>query len=328
MLYPIKFKPRVKERIWGGQAILTKKGKAAGRLSKDKLYGESWDLSSVSGDISVVANGFLKGNNLEEIIEVYMGELVGEKIFEQYGLEFPLLIKYLDCNDKLSVQVHPDDTLAEERHNSFGKTEAWYVVDCKPGASIYLGFKDLNLTREEYIAAVAESRLEELLNRVEVKPGDVFFIPAGTVHALGAGLEVVEVQQTSDVTYRIYDWDRVDSEGKSRELHTSLAVDAIDFEADAELLHRKYNLGKGGEAKVIDCNYFSMTLHDVDGKKELDRSSLDSFVVYIALNGSVRIVADGAEEALAEGEVILTPAEANDIIIEGNAKLMEVYINR
>lgn len=328
MLYPIKFKPRVKERIWGGQAILTKKGKAAGRLSKDKLYGESWDLSSVSGDISVVANGFLKGNNLEEIIEVYMGELVGEKIFEQYGLEFPLLIKYLDCNDKLSVQVHPDDTLAEERHNSFGKTEAWYVVDCKPGASIYLGFKDLNLTREEYIAAVAESRLEELLNRVEVKPGDVFFIPAGTVHALGAGLEVVEVQQTSDVTYRIYDWDRVDSEGKSRELHTSLAVDAIDFEADAELLHRKYNLGKGGEAKVIDCNYFSMTLHDVDGKKELDRSSLDSFVVYIALNGSVRIVADGAEEALAEGEVILIPAEANDIIIEGNAKLMEVYINR
>ena len=328
MLYPIKFKPRVKERIWGGQAILTKKGKAAGRLSKDKLYGESWDLSSVSGDISVVANGFLKGNNLEEIIEVYMGELVGEKIFEQYGLEFPLLIKYLDCNDKLSVQVHPDDTLAEERHNSFGKTEAWYVVDCKQGASIYLGFKDLNLTREEYIAAVAESRLEELLNRVEVKPGDVFFIPAGTVHALGAGLEVVEVQQTSDVTYRIYDWDRVDSEGKSRELHTSLAVDAIDFEADAELLHRKYNLGKGGEAKVIDCNYFSMTLHDVDGKKELDRSSLDSFVVYIALNGSVRIVADGAEETLAEGEVILIPAEANDIIIEGNAKLMEVYINR
>lgn len=328
MLYPIKFKPRIKERIWGGQAILNKKGKAAGRLAKDKLYGESWDLSSVKGDISVVANGFLKGNNLEEIIEVYMGELVGEQIFEQYGLEFPLLIKYLDCNDKLSVQVHPDDALALERHNSFGKTEAWYVVDCKPGASIYLGFKDLNLTREEYIAAVAESRLEELLNKVEVKPGDVFFIPAGTVHALGAGLEVVEVQQTSDVTYRIYDWDRVDAEGKSRELHTSLAVDAIDFESDAELLHREYNLAKGGEAKVIECNYFTMTLHDVAGVKELDRSSLDSFVVFIALNGSVRIVADGNEETLAEGEVILIPAEVNDITIEGDAKLMEVYIKR
>ena len=204
MLYPIKFKPRVKERIWGGKAILEGKGKAVSRLAKDKLYGESWDLSSVKGDISVVANGMLKGNNLEEIIEVYMGELVGEQNFERYGLEFPLLIKYLDCNDRLSVQVHPNDELAEERHQSFGKTEAWYIAECKEGAAIYLGFKDLNITREEYIAAVAESRLESMLNRVEVKKGDVFFIPAGTVHALGAGIEVVEVQQTSDVTYRIH----------------------------------------------------------------------------------------------------------------------------
>ncbi|MBR4871025.1 MAG: class I mannose-6-phosphate isomerase [Alistipes sp.] len=326
MLYPLKFKPRVKERIWGGQAILAKKGKAAGRLSKDKLYGESWDLSSVKGDVSVVANGFLKGNNLEEVIEVYMGELVGEENFERYGLEFPLLIKYLDCNDKLSVQVHPDDALAEERHNSFGKTEAWYVVDCKPGAAIYLGFKDLNLTREEYIAAVSESRLEELLNKVEVKPGDTFFIPAGTVHALGAGLEVVEVQQTSDITYRIYDWDRVDAEGKSRELHTALAVDAIDFEADAELLHRKYDLQRGGEAKVIESNYFTMVLHDVAGAKTFDHSALDSFVVYIALNGSVRLIADGNAESLEEGEVILIPAETSEILVEGDAKLMEVYI--
>lgn len=326
MLYPLKFKPRVKERIWGGQAILAKKGKAVGRLSKDKLYGESWDLSSVKGDVSVVANGFLKGNNLEEVIEVYMGELVGEENFERYGLEFPLLIKYLDCNDKLSVQVHPDDALAEERHNSFGKTEAWYVVDCKPGAAIYLGFKDLNLTREEYIAAVSESRLEELLNKVEVKPGDTFFIPAGTVHALGAGLEVVEVQQTSDITYRIYDWDRVDAEGKSRELHTALAVDAIDFEADAELLHRKYDLQRGGEAKVIESNYFTMVLHDVAGAKTFDHSALDSFVVYIALNGSVRLIADGNAETLEEGEVILIPAETSEILVEGDAKLMEVYI--
>ena len=326
MFYPLKFKPRVKERIWGGQAILAKKGKAAGRLSKDKLYGESWDLSSVKGDVSVVANGFLKGNNLEEVIEVYMGELVGEENFERYGLEFPLLSKYLDCNDKLSVQVHPDDALAEERHNSFGKTEAWYVVDCKPGAAIYLGFKDLNLTREEYIAAVSESRLEELLNKVEVKPGDTFFIPAGTVHALGAGLEVVEVQQTSDITYRIYDWDRVDAEGKSRELHTALAVDAIDFEADAELLHRKYDLQRGGEAKVIESNYFTMVLHDVAGAKTFDHSALDSFVVYIALNGSVRIIADGNAESLEEGEVILIPAETSEILVEGDAKLMEVYI--
>ena len=326
MLYPLKFKPRVKERIWGGQAILNKKGKAAGRLAKDKLYGESWDLSSVKGDISVVANGFLKGNNLQELIEVYMGELVGEEIFERYGLEFPLLVKYLDCNDKLSVQVHPDDALALERHDSFGKTEAWYVVDCKPGAAIYLGFKDLSITREEYIAAVAESRLESLLNRVEVKPGDVFFIPAGTVHALGAGIEVVEVQQTSDITYRIYDWDRVDASGKGRELHTALAVDAIDFEADADLLHKKYDLKAGDSATVIESNYFTMTLHAVDGEATFDRSMIDSFIIYIAINGSMQIIADGNSETLDEGEVVLIPAEVGDITINGSGKLMEVYI--
>lgn len=328
MLYPIKFKPRIKERIWGGQAILKKKGSAVSRLAKDKLYGESWDLSSVKGDVSVVANGMLKGNNLNEIIEVYMGELVGEENFERYGLEFPLLVKYLDCNDKLSVQVHPDDALAEERHNSYGKTEAWYVVDCKPGAAIYLGFKDLNITREEYIAAVSESRLEPLLNKVEVHPGDVFFIPAGTVHALGAGIEVVEVQQTSDVTYRIYDWDRVDASGKGRELHTALAVDAIDFEADAELLHKKYDLQKGGEAKVIESPYFTMVMHDVADGKELNRSMLDSFIIYIAIKGSMELVADGVKESFAEGEVVLVPAEMNEVRIEGTGTVMEVYINR
>lgn len=328
MLYPIKFKPRIKERIWGGHAILERKGKAAARLNKDKLYGESWDLSSVKGDISVVANGMLKGNNLEEIIEVYMGELVGENNFERYGLEFPLLIKYLDCNDKLSVQVHPDNALAEERHNSFGKTEAWYIADCKEGAAIYLGFKDLNITREEYISAVSESRLEELLNRVEVKKGDVFFIPAGTVHALGAGIEVVEVQQTSDVTYRIYDWDRVDASGKGRELHTALAVDAIDFEADADVLHKQYNLTKGGESKVIESPYFTIIIHDVNAVKYLDRSMLDSFIVYICLSGSATISIDGGKEELTASELVLIPAEACEVTIEGTAQLMEVYISK
>lgn len=326
MLYPLKFKPRVKERIWGGHAIVERKGKALSRIDKDKLYGESWDLSSVKGDVSVVANGFLKGNNLEEVIEVYMGELVGETNFERYGLEFPLLVKYLDCNDKLSVQVHPNDELAEERHNSFGKTEAWYIADCKPGAAIYLGFKDLNITREEYISAVAESRLEPLLNRVEVKKGDVFFIPAGTVHALGAGIEVVEVQQTSDVTYRIYDWDRVDASGKGRELHTALAVDAIDFEADADLLHKQYNLQRGGEAKVIDSPYFTMVMQDVASKRVIDRSMLDSFIIYICLSGSVRLTANGAEESLAMGELVLVPAEVDEICFEGDAQLMEVFV--
>lgn len=326
MLYPLKFKPRIKERIWGGSAILQKRKSACARLPKDKLYGESWDLSSVKGDVSVATNGFLKGNNLEELIEVYMGDLVGEGNFERYGTLFPLLIKYLDCNDRLSVQVHPDDELAEERHSSYGKTEAWYVADCKPGAAIYLGFKDLNITREEYISAVAESRLEELLNRVEVKPGDLFFIPAGTVHALGAGIEVVEVQQTSDITYRIYDWDRVDAEGKSRELHTALAVDAINFEADADLLYKPYNLQPGCEVKAIDSPYFTMSLIDIKDGYEEDLSELDSFVVYIALSGNMTICSEAGEESLNEGELVLIPAEMSELEIKGDGRLMKIYV--
>jgi mannose-6-phosphate isomerase len=283
------------------------------------------------GDESVVANVFLKKNNIEEIVEVYMGNLVGEKNYERFGLTFPLLIKTLDCNDVLSIQVHPDDDLAAERHNSYGKTEVCYVSSCKPGAAIYVGFKDASLSREDYLRALNEDRLPEIMNRVEVKAGDVFFIPAGTIHALGKGVNVIEIQQTSDITYRIYDWDRVDASGKGRELHTALAVDAIDFEADAELLHKKYDVSKGGEAKVIECNYFTMLLHNINGSKVLDRSMLDSFVVYIALNGSVRIVADGEVETLDEGEVILIPAEISEITIDSigsDAKLMEVYIDK
>lgn len=326
MLYPIKFKPRVKERIWGGHAIAAKKGKAAGRLSADKLYGESWDISSVNGDVSVVSNGFLKGNNLEEIIEVYMGDLVGEKVFDKFGLEFPLLIKYLDCNDVLSVQVHPDDELAVERHNSYGKTEMWYVADCKPGAALYVGFKNRDITREEYIEAVAKSTLPELLNRVEVKPGDVFFIPAGVVHALGAGIEVVEIQQTSDITYRIYDWDRVDAEGKSRELHTALAVDAIDFTIDAAQLHKSYTATSNGVTQVVACDYFTTSVVEVADRVEIDRAAQDSFAIYMCISGDVEIAISGGSERLTAGEVVLIPAEADSVVITGRGRLLETYV--
>lgn len=326
MLYPIKFKPRIKERIWGGHAIAAKKGKAAGRLVPDKLYGESWDVSSVRGDVSVVANGFLKGNNLEEIIEVYMGDLVGEKVFERFGLEFPLLVKYLDCNDVLSVQVHPDDALAAERHDSYGKTEMWYVVDCKPGAALYVGFKNPDITREEYIEAVAKSTLPELLNRVEVEPGDVFFIPAGVVHALGAGIEVVEIQQTSDVTYRIYDWDRVDASGKSRELHTALAVDAIDFSIDARQLHKSYVAAANAATQVASCDYFTTSVIEVADRLEIDRAALDSFVIYICISGEADIAIAGGREHLVAGEVVLIPAEADSVVITGRGRLLETYV--
>jgi mannose-6-phosphate isomerase len=326
MLYPIKFKPRIKERIWGGQAILKKKGSAASRLAKDKLYGESWDLSSVKGDISVVANGMLKGNNLEEIIEVYMGSLIGEKNYERYGLTFPLLIKSLDCHDVLSVQVHPNDELAAERHNSYGKTEMWYVSGCEEGAALYVGFKDTSITREEYLAAVNEDRLPEILNRVEVKVGDVFFIPAGTVHALGKGIEVLEIQQTSDVTYRIYDWNRVDDKGNPRELHTALAVDAIDFASEAEECHIRYEEKANQSVKMVDCPYFTTNIIALEGEKEFDYASLDSFVLYICTAGEADVTVGGVTEHITPYELVMIPAEADAVSLKGNAKLLEVYI--
>ncbi len=326
MLSPLKFKPRLKERIWGGSVLVEKKGKAAGRVDKSKKYGESWDLSCVKGDISKVASGMLKGNNLEELIEVYMGDLVGEKVFEESGLEFPLLIKTLDCNDVLSVQVHPDDELAAERHNSLGKTEMWYVTSCEDGAAIYIGFNRSDLTREEYLEAVSNGRLTELLNRVEVKAGDAFFIPAGLVHALGKGVQVVEIQQTSDVTYRIYDWDRVDSEGKPRELHTALAVDAIDFAISAKDSICNYTPKVNESVEIAKCKYFTTNMLQIEGETTRDYASLDSFVILMCIGGEVEIDAEGNVEKLSDGDVVLVPAEFNEVSFKGSAKLLEVSI--
>lgn len=327
MLYPIKFVPRLKERLWGGVELLArvKEGKGA-KIVPGKPYGESWELSAVAGEESVVANGFLKCNNIEEIIEVYMGNLVGEQNYERFGLTFPLLIKSLDCHDVLSVQVHPDDALAAERHNSYGKTEMWYVSGCEEGASLYVGFKNPSITREEYIAAVNEDRLSELLNRFEVKVGDVFFIPAGTVHALGKGIEVVEIQQTSDVTYRIYDWNRTDENGQPRELHTALAVDAIDFASDGASCKRHYEPRENVAVGVVDCPYFTTNLISLKGGRTFDYASLDSFVLYICTAGEATVRMGDKEESLSPYELVMIPAEADEVELRGEATLLEVYI--
>ena len=327
-MYPIKFRPQLKENIWGGQRLLDiKKGLYSRSVTKSKVYGESWDISGVKGSVSKVANGFLKGNNLQEIIEVYMGELVGEEVFEQFGLDFPLLIKNLDCNDTLSVQVHPDDELAAERHDSFGKTEMWYIADAEDGAVIYLGFKNKDITREEYIQAVAKGTVADILQAVPVKKGDVFFIPAGTVHALAKGLNVIEIQQTSDITYRIFDWNRVDSEGKSRELHTALAVDAIDFESGVEECRRTYSAVANEEVNIVDCEFFKTDMLVVDGVAELDYCKRDSFTIYMCIEGDVKVILDGEEsETLRTGEVMLIPAIANEVVIEGKAQILASHL--
>ena len=327
-MYPLKFKPQLKENMWGGKRLLDiKKGLYPRTIDKSKVYGESWDISGVKGSISKVANGFLKGNNLQEIIEVYMGELVGEDVFEQFGLDFPLLIKNLDCNDTLSVQVHPNDELAAERHDSFGKTEMWYIADAEEGAVIYLGFKNKNITREEYIKAVAEGAVADILQAVPVKKGDVFFIPAGTVHALAKGLNVIEIQQTSDITYRIFDWNRVDKDGKARELHTALAVDAIDFESGIEECRRSYTITSNKEVNIVDCEFFKTDILKVDSAVELDYCKRDSFTIYMCIEGDVNVSLDnGSTETLRAGEVMLIPAITNEVAIEGNATILTTHL--
>ena len=327
MLYPIRFTPLLKERIWGGKTLLAnaKQGKAK-KLDATQPYGESWELSAVMGDESVVANGFLKRNNIEEIIEVYMGNLIGDKVYEKYGLTFPLLIKSLDCHDVLSVQVHPDDELAAERHNSYGKTEMWYIVDAEPGAFIYIGFNRKDITREEYIAAINEGRLPELLNKVEVKPGDTFFIPAGTIHALGKGVVVLEIQQTSDVTYRVYDWERVDDNGNPRELHTALAVDAIDFASDKDKCIMHYEPKKNVSTQMVKCDYFTTNIVELEGSTERELESIDSFVLYICAEGEADVCMGDSKEHLEPFDLVMIPAEADSVKLCGNAKLLEVYI--
>lgn len=323
MLYPLRFRPRLKPRIWGGSTLIAKKGKGL-RIDRSRQYGESWDLSGLRGDLSVVTNGMLKGNNIEELIEVYMGDLVGEKNFERYGVDFPLLIKTLDAQDTLSIQVHPDDELAAERHNSFGKSEMWYITNCTEGATIHVGFKR-PVSREEFIDAVITNRLPELLNRYEVKRGDVYFIPAGTIHTIGKGIELIEIQQASDITYRVYDWDRVDSEGRPRELHTALAIDAIDFESEEE-----YVLTKSPEVnssvELIKREQFVTNLLAVDGKYVRDLAAMDTFVVYIVAEGELEIATDSGTEKLAVGELVLIPAEINEVTITGKGRLLEAYV--
>ena len=325
-MYPIKFKPILKEKVWGGKQLPEIKKGQLSRVDASKNYGESWDLSGLDGNVSVVSNGFLKGNNLQEIIEVYMGDLVGDAVFERYGLEFPLLVKTLDCLDRLSVQVHPNDETAAERHGKCGKSEMWYVVGAEPDAVIYIGFKDKNITREQYIEAVAEGTIADIIQPVKVKAGDVFYIPAGTVHALSGGVTVVEIQQPVDLTYRIFDWNRLGNDGKPRELHTALAVDAINFEATAEICRREYTAEKNKAVEAVKCDYFTANVIALDGKAERDYCELDSFVIYVCMDGEAEIDDGENRERIKAGELVLIPAETGDITIEGKATILECYI--
>ena len=323
-LYPMKFVPICKDKIWGGQKLSELLNKDFSQLPN---CGETWEISGVQEEVSVVANGFLKDNTIEELMEVYMGDLVGEKVYEQFGTEFPLLIKFIDANDNLSIQVHPNDELALERHDAFGKTEMWYVIQADPGAKLISGF-NRKIDKEAYLDYFKKGQLEEILNYEEVKAGDVFFIPAGRVHAIGKGIVVAEIQQTSDVTYRIYDFNRLGENGKARELHIDLAVDAIDYQFEKNY-RTEYKEVENLPVPLVKCQYFTTGILNLSQPLERNFSSFDTFVIYICLEGECTINWEGKSLEFIKGETILVPAII-DIFelspMNGNIKLLEVYI--
>ena len=283
-MYPFKFKPINKDKIWGGQKLKKLLNKEFSPLPN---CGESWEISGVQDEISVVANGFLEGNNLEELIEIYMGELVGEKVYEKFGVEFPLLIKFIDANDDLSIQVHPNDEMSKERHNAFGKTEMWYVLQADEGSELIAGFNQ-EVDQKKYLEHLEKNTLMEILNTEKVKAGDVFFMPAGRVHAIGKGIVVAEIQQTSDVTYRIYDYNRKDDKGNTRELHTDMALDAIDYTFEKEY-RTHYHTHKNQSSELVSCPYFTTNLIELTHSIEKDYNDLDSFIIYMCLEGNYAI---------------------------------------
>jgi len=322
-LYPFKFLPLFKNKVWGGNKI-----KSLG-FNYDPLpnCGELWALSSLPGNESVIANGFLADNTINEALEIYMSEILGEKNFDHFGTDFPLLFKIIDANDDLSIQVHPDDHLAQQRGMPFGKTEMWYVIESDPGATIVDGFSR-QTTPDQYQQHLQQGNLEQLLHLENTQAGDTFFIPAGRVHAIGKGNLFAEIQQSSDCTYRIYDYNRPDTNGQLRQLHIAEALDAIDFSPTADgKTHYQYS--PNSTTQLAQCPYFTTNLIALDKPLRKNFSSLDSFVVYLCVDGIAAVKSLETIVPLHMGECALVPAVADtvELFSEGPAKLLEVYID-
>lgn len=323
-LYPLKFKPIIKDKVWGGNKLKTILNK---KSATDKS-GESWEISAIEDNISIISNGFLKENNLQEAIEIYMGDIVGDKVFEKFGIEFPLLIKFIDATDDLSVQVHPDNKLAMEKHNAYGKTEMWYVIQAEDNSQLITGFK--KETNKDIInEAVNNNSILEYLNFENTKKGDVFFIPAGRVHAIKKGILLAEIQQTSDITYRLYDWNRPDENGNMRELHIDLALEAIDYK-HYENYKTTYNQINDFSSEVIKTEFFTTNIISLKKSITLNYTLLDSFVVLICLDGSFNILDEyNFTTKVNKGETVLIPAVLESITLstDSSAQLLEVYID-
>ena len=316
----IKFEPLLKQTLWGGSKIIPFKHIDA----QLENVGESWEISGVSGNETIVANGQYKGMSLNQLVRELKGSLVGEENYQRFGDEFPLLIKFIDACQDLSIQVHPTDEIAHRQGKSRGKTEMWYTLESAPGAQLYNGLKQ-QITPEQYKEMVADDTITDALARYEVKEGDVFFIPAGRIHAIGAGCFVAEIQQTSDVTYRIYDFKRKDKNGNYRELHTQLASESIDYTV-LDNYRTDYEPVKNEGTQVVTCPYFTTAVYDLDEPMTLDYSELDSFVILIAVKGGGQLISEGEEMSFQMGDTVLLPATTKEVKVEGTVKFLETYV--
>ncbi|MDC0629061.1 class I mannose-6-phosphate isomerase [Flavobacteriaceae bacterium] len=319
-LYPLKFQPILKDKIWGGQKLQQLLHKS----TSSTKAGESWEISDVEGDTSIVANGPLKGTSLKTLMDTYTSDLMGAKNFRQFGNKFPLLIKFIDAKQDLSVQLHPNDKLAKARHNSFGKTEMWYVVQADPASNLIVGFNQ-EMTPELYVKHLEDKTLQSILNFDAVKAGDTYFIEVGRIHAIGAGVLLAEIQQTSDITYRVYDWDRVDADGNERELHNDIALEAFDFDMP-DNFRVQYAPKSNVFTELVSCPYFTTNVLEVT-ETISKQNTQDSFVIYMCVEGKANLVVDGIVTEFSMGETVLIPACIETFSISSNhAKLLEVYI--
>ena len=321
-LYPLKFKPLSKYRIWGGEKLNT----VLNKDFKGDHIGESWEISDVEGDQTRVINGPLVGRTLKSLIQEFDADFLGKSVYERFGTDFPLLIKFIDAKTPLSIQVHPHDEVAKERHNSFGKNEMWYIMDADPEAEIIVGFNK-QLTPESYLSYLENGKILDVLNKEYTKAGDAYYIPTGRVHAIGEGVLLAEIQQTSDITYRIYDYERVEkSTGKTRDLHNDLALDVIDFTV-YEQYNTNYTVQKNHANTLIHTPYFRTNIIKVDHKIQRDYTAIDSFVIYICTAGKFELIVDNEVYSLKKGETIVLPAviKSIELVPRQTAEILEVY---
>ncbi|WP_315512053.1 type I phosphomannose isomerase catalytic subunit [Hoylesella nanceiensis] len=320
-MQPIKFNPLLVQTLWGGEKIIPFK-----HLNSDLTQvGESWEISGVKGNETVISEGEFKGKKLNELVDELKGKLVGEANYKRFGNDFPLLIKFIDARQELSIQVHPTDELAQKRGKLRGKTEMWYIMDSDENAKLRAGMKE-KITPEQYKQMVENDTITEAIAEYKVKEGDCFFLPAGRIHSIGTGCFLAEIQQTSDVTYRIYDFKRKDKDGNYRELHTEEAAECIDYNVEPNY-RTEYTPMKNEGVALVECPYFTTAVYDLNEPMTLDYSELDSFVILIGLKGSGEITDnEGNTTTLCEGETILIPATTSEVKVTGNIKFLETYV--